>query len=80
MSFQLSGQTGLFLAVLKISEILQLGVIQQLRGPNFTQFKPNPLLEWTIAVILSDTYPLSRDQVWTFYCPPPSPFFSPRSY
>ena len=27
---------------------------------------PSPL-EWTIVDILHDTYPLSRDQAWTFY-------------
>ena len=32
-----------------------LGVIQQLRGLNFTQFWPPPPLEWTIVDILHDT-------------------------
>ena len=27
--------------------------------------------EWTIVNILQDTYPLSRDQVQTYYRPPP---------
>ena len=37
-----------------------LGFIQQLRGPNFTQFWPPSPLEWTIVNILDDTYPLLR--------------------
>ena len=33
------------------------GVIQQLRGLNFTQLYSLPSLEWTIVDILHDTYP-----------------------
>ena len=42
------------------------GVIQQLRGPSFTQFWP-PSLEWTIVAILHDTSVLCTDPL-----PPPS--------
>jgi hypothetical protein len=28
-------------------------------------------IEWITVEILHDTYPLSRDQAWTFYWPPP---------
>ena len=44
----------------------QGGVIQQLRGPNFTQFWPPPLLNWTIVDILHTIYSFSRDPPWTF--------------
>ena len=39
------------------------GVIQQLRGLNFTQLYSLPSLEWTIVDILHDTYPMN--QCWT---------------
>ena len=53
--------------------------IQQIRGPNFTQFwSPTPC-EWTLfRDILHDTYPLFT-WPWTFYWPP-TPFSCPRSY
>ena len=35
-----------------------IGVIQQLLGPNVTQFWPPTRLEWTIVDILHTTYPL----------------------
>ena len=38
-----------------------LGGIQQLRGPNFDQFRPPPFLEWTSVDILQPP-PLST---WT---------------
>ena len=41
--------------------LLAFGGIQQLRGPNFTQFwHPRPL-KWTKMVILDTNYPLSGD-------------------
>ena len=46
---------------------LNLGVIQQLRGPNFTQFWPTSPLEWTVMEILHIL--CSCDQNWTFYWP-----------
>ena len=58
-----------------------LVVIQQLRGPNDTQFWPPTLLEWTIGNILHNTYSLftwpSMDFLLTTY-PRPSSF--PHSY
>ena len=43
---------------------LRYVVIQQVRGPNFTKvMTPSP----PRVDILHDTYPLSRDQAWTFY-------------
>ena len=52
--------------------LLLKGVIQQLRGPSFTQFWPLTPLEWTKTDILHTSYPLSND--------PPPPSSCPRSY
>ena len=56
----------LLCVIWKLSEWLptwniSLGVIQQLRGPKFTQFWPPTPLEWIIVDIL---------HLWTFYRPP----------
>ena len=58
-------------------KIYRLGVIQQLRGPNFTQFWPPPPSNGQLRTFY--TIPLSRDQAWTHYWPPP-PSSCPRSY
>ena len=56
-------------------------VIQQLRGPNFTQFWPPTPLEWTIDDILHNTYPLSTWLSINFLCTDHLPTSScPRSW
>ena len=55
------------------------GVIQQVRGPNFTQFWTPTPLEWTKMDILNTIYPLSPDPSLTFTDPDP-PSSCPRSY
>ena len=47
---------------------LRYGVIQQLRGPNFTQIWTHP--PFPRVDMVHATYPLSRDQAWTFYWSP----------
>jgi hypothetical protein len=48
---------------------LPLGVIQQLRGPNFTQFLPPYPLEWAIVDFLHTYYLIVVHVIkwWTFY-------------
>ena len=59
-----------------------LGVIQQLRGPNFTQFWPPTLLEWTIGNNFHNTYSLltwpSVDFLLTTYSPLRSYWMPPK--
>ena len=57
---------------------ISLGVIQQLRGPNFTQFWPPPP---EVDKILHTIYPLSRDSLKLSTDPPTYPPSScPRRY
>ena len=51
------------------------GVIQQLRGLNFTQLYSLPSLEWTIVDILPNTYPSSLTWPSVDFQLTPSPLF-----
>ena len=54
-----------------MTKMSSYGVIQQLRGPSFTQFWPPPHSSgqlWTFYMISTL---LTIDQEWTLYCPPP---------
>ena len=52
----------------KFFYIIRKRGIQQLRGPNITQFWPPTHLGWTIVVYIISML-CSCDQVWTFYWP-----------
>ena len=59
-----------------LGEARRVEVIQQLRGPNFTQFWPPTPLSGQLRAFLLIPIICSRDQVWTFYSPPTHLFLS----
>ena len=71
--------TALLEEAVRVTVEAMLGGIQQLRGPIFIQFWPQPPSNCTKMDILPTICPLSCDQAWTFHLPLP-PSSCPCSY